>query len=161
MKTSNRSLIGFGIAIALLVITTIVLVFTVGKTNPPLLSEDTPEGTVQRYLQAIQSKNYQVAYAYLLPPETQTPDNPKIPPYFSYNEWLNSVQNREEATWKATLGKVSYSGETASIEVLVNTFRPGGPFGNPVNSHSMSFFLKKVDFKWLITSPTDLYWLYW
>ena len=161
MRTSSRALIGFGAAIAVLVIVTIVLVLTLGKGNAALLSEKTPEGTVQRYLIAIQDQNYAAAYQYLSPQDLspQVPENIKEP-VLTYDNWLTSVQQSANSTWKADLGKVTISGDTASVTITIDVFREEGRLGNPVNTHDMTFMLKKADTGWLIISPTDLYWLY-
>jgi len=160
MKTSSRALLGFGIGIVVLVMITIGLVLTLGKGNPPLLAENTPQGVVQRYMIAIQGKNYQAAYTYLAPVDPNDPNYPKGSPIYSFENWVMSAQNSGNTTWRANLGKVSISGDTANVDTIIDTFRPNGPFGNPVNSHSVTFFLKKVGANWLITSPMDLYWLY-
>jgi hypothetical protein len=160
MKTSSRALIGFGIIIAVLIIVAITLVLTLGKGNPPLLSENTPQGIVQRYLIAIQEKNYPAAYNYLAPPDTSDPNYVKGSPLSSFDNWVMTTQYAGNSTWKANLGKVTILGATANVEIIVDHFRPEGPFGNPVNTNNLTFFLKTVDSKWLITSPLDLYWLY-
>jgi len=160
MKSSNRTLIGFGIGIAVLVIITIILAITLGNGNVPQLSENTPEGIVQRFLLAVQEKNYPLAYNYLVPPDSNDPNYIKGGPPFSYDNWVMSAQYTGKSTWKANLGKVNLSGATASVDVIIDSFQPNGPFGNPINSHTVTFFLKKIEANWLITSPTDLYWLY-
>ena len=156
MRTSSRTLIGFGIAIAVLIIGTIVMVLTLGKGHAPLLSENTPQGVVQRYLIAVQEKNYPGAYAYLVP---QDPKNINNPPQ-TYDNWLISAQNNPNTTWKANLGTVNITGESATVIVTIDVFRAGGPFANPVNTNSITFILKQSGATWLIISPTDLYWLY-
>ena len=156
MRTSSRALIGFGIGIGVLVLVTIILVLTLGRGKSALLSENTPQGIVQRYLLAIQEKDYSAAYKYLAPPE---PVNVKEP-VLSYEMWLTSAQNSVNSTWKANLGEVNISGETANVNVTIGVLRPGGPFGNPVNTSNVTFFLKNVGSNWLIVSPADLYWLY-
>ena len=160
MKSSNRILLGFGIGIAVLVIITIVLVFTLGQKATPLLSEFTPEGTVQRYLQAIQEKEYTKAYSYILPAPTPT-DYPKgypLPQSFEY--WMQSAQNAANLSWRATLGQTVVSGDNATVGVKVEVFRSGGLFDNPIHTNNFTFSLKKVNNTWLITSPTELYWIY-
>jgi hypothetical protein len=160
MKTSNRILLGFGIGIAALVIITIVLVFTLGQKAAPLLSENTPEGTVQRYLQAIQDKDYTKAYSYIAPIPTPT-DYPKgYPPAQSFEYWIQSAQNAANNNWRATLGKTIINGDNATVGIKVEVFRSGGLFNNPVYSNNVTFSLKKVNNLWLITSPTELYWIY-
>lgn len=67
MKTSSRMLIGFGSAIAVLIIVTVVLVLTLGQGSSATLPGDTPQGTIQRYLLAVQNKDYAEAYNFLAP----------------------------------------------------------------------------------------------
>ncbi len=66
----------------------------------------------------------------------------------------------DQTAWKATLGKATQNGDYATVEVTVDTLRPGGPFENPVRSQQIIFQLSKIDGKWLITSPTYIYWIY-
>ncbi len=156
MKTSSRTLIGFGIGIAVLIMGTIILVLTIGKGNAPLLSNNTPEGIVQRYLLAVQEKNYPAAYAYLSP---QDPKDINVPVH-TYDDWLMNVRNNSNTTWKASLGAVKITGDTATVEVMIDVFRPGGLFANPVSTNNETFVLKNAGSSWLIISPTYLYWLY-
>jgi hypothetical protein len=156
MQTSRRILIGFGAGIVVLIAAAIVLVVTTGHRNPPMLAADTPEGTVQRYLLAIQEKNYRAAYDYLLLPN---PNQPKVPTE-SYDNWLLSTRFSGDSTWKASLGSVEISGDTASLNVIIDIFRAEGPLGNPIRSQNTTFLLKKSGNDWRIISPFDLYWLY-
>jgi len=156
MRTSSRTLMGFGIGIGVLIITTIILVLTLGKGTANLLAENTPEGVVQRYLLAIQDKNYQTAFSYLIPQDPKDIDNRVL----TYDEWLMSVRNNSDTTWKASLGAVKITGDSATVDVMIDVFRPGGPFANPVNTNNETFVLKKAGSSWLIISPTYLYWLY-
>jgi hypothetical protein len=129
---------------------------TLGKSNAPLLAENTPEGTIQRYLLAVQDKDYPTAYTYLVPLDSGNGDNKTQ----TYDNWLQSAQNRGTSTWKANLGKVDITGDTASVIVMIDIFRPGGPLANPVSTNNMTFMLKNSGSRWLIILPTDLYWLY-
>jgi hypothetical protein len=126
VKASSRVLLGFGITIAILVITTVILVFSLGQGNAPPLPEDTPQGTIQRYLLAVQEKNYIQAYNYIAPPAA-TADNSRPSPPQSFEFWLQSAQNNANSTWKATLGNTIITGNSASVEVMVEVFRPAGP----------------------------------
>ena len=75
-------LVWFGIALAALIVVTVVLVLTIGQGTAPLLPENTPEGVVQRFLLAIQDNDYLAAYGYLNIVE----NGQKL----SYDEWLRS-----------------------------------------------------------------------
>ncbi|MFC1910191.1 hypothetical protein ACFLXC_02710 [Chloroflexota bacterium] len=158
MKSSSRALIGFGAGILVLIIIAVVLVLTLGQATAPLLPDNTPQGTVQRFMQVIQEKNYVQAYEYLIIPTTI--DGKPIPTQ-TFDMWVRSTEWAANSTWKASLGKTTVTGtNNASVEIMVEVFRSSGPFENPVRSNTVTFFLQKHNDKWLITSPTDLYWVY-
>jgi hypothetical protein len=154
MKSSARFLLGFGIAITVLIIVTVTLVLTM-KGSDALLPADTPQGVVQRFLIAVQDEEYEKAYGYL-----QVQENGKT---LSFNDWYQTSfpsLRTSQTSWKATLGKTVVTGSTATVQVFVDVFRPGGPFDNPVNTQDISFQLTKVGDGWFITSRPVLYWLY-
>ncbi len=154
VRSSRRWLFGFGLAIVVLAIVTIVLVLTTGApADKPLLPEDTPEGTVQRFILAIRDKDYLTAESYLAPiaPDDKTP----------YDLRQNQIYGTGEGPgWKATLGKSSVRGNEATVDIAVSVFRPSGPFENSVNTYQVTFFLTKTATSWKITSPLNLWWLY-
>ena len=155
MNSSRRWLIIFAIVISILVITTISLVLLIDRNEVALLTEGTPEGTVQRYLIAVQEKNYQEAYSYLSFDPSQ-----KIE---TYDDWLRMVmgaQTSHQPEWKATLDETTQNADKATVEVAIDTIRPGGPFGDLLSSQQIIFQLIKIDGTWLITSPTYINWIY-
>ena len=161
MKSSSRILIGFGISLAILVVATVVLVYTLGQGKAALLPDDTPQGIVQRYLIAIQNKEYIEAYSYLAPTPTPTPtDIPKPEPRPTFEDWVRSIEYTAETTWKASLGDTAIIGNTATVEVIIEIFAFRGPFEDPVRSNNVLFSLQKKENTWLITSPTYVYWVY-
>lgn len=155
MKSSARFLLAFGIAIAVLVTVTIVLVLTV-KGSTTLLPGNTPQGVVQRFLIAVQDQDYEKAYSYL-----QIVENGRV---LSFNDWYQttfpSFRSSSQTTWKATLGKTVQVGDTATVEVFIDIFRPGGPFDNPVQTQDFSYQLTRTPDGWFVTSLPVLYWLY-
>ena len=152
MKSSSRWLLIFGVAVSVLVVVTVALVlFT--RDSASLLPEDTPQGTTQRFLMAVQDEDFQKAYSYLSLYEQEK----EMP----YDGWVNNPMFRSsQSTWKATLSDTRLTGDEATVEVNIDVFRPGGPFEDPVRRHLVFFQLKKVDNSWFITSPPNLYWLY-
>ena len=66
----------------------------------------------------------------------------------------------DQPAWKASLGSITPDDSKAVVEVIIDTFRPGGPFVNPVTTQVVNFSLIETDFGWLITSPTYVYWIY-
>ena len=155
MKSSNRWLYYFGIAIGLLVVVTVVLALTVGSPSESnLLSQDTPEGTVQRFLLAVKDGDYLAAESYLAPPDSEN-TRPEI----------DALKNRistsgEDPGWKASLGDTEITGNEATVGVTVDVFRPRGPFENSVDTYQVTFFLTRESGEWKITSPLNIWWLY-
>jgi hypothetical protein len=155
MNSSRRWLIIFTVAIGILVISTVSLVLLTGKNEVDLLPADTSQGIVQRYLLALQEKNYQKAFGYLSFEPSQ-----KIQ---TYDDWLRMTGEPyiySKTAWKATLGRITQNGDNASVEVAIDTFHPGGPFQDPMRSQEITFQLSKINGKWLIISPTHVYWIY-
>jgi hypothetical protein len=152
VKPSSRWLLAFGAAIGLLAIVAIVLVLIVGAREAPLLPENTPEGIVQRYFLALKDGDYVTAYNYLSPKATEK---------YPYGQWVPFVSSEERPGFKVTLGKSAVTGNEATVDVVVNVFRPGGPFENPVRTQYVTFFLKKEGTSWKITSPWDVWWLFY
>ncbi|HAV10234.1 MAG TPA: hypothetical protein DCX22_01255 [Dehalococcoidia bacterium] len=153
MKSSNRLLTIFGIVIGIMILIAIILVMALpGNGSVSLLPEDTPEGTVQRFFIALQNEDYIKAYTFITPPTTD-----KIP----YDAWRSSYyRSSEKSVWKATIGKSKITGEEATVEVIIDVFRPQGPFSEPVHTNRMNFSLRRDGSGWTIISPVDLWWLY-
>lgn len=153
MKSSSRWLYIFGAAIGALIIAVVAIVLATGSpSEEPLLGEDTPEGTVQRFLLAVRDEDYQAAESYLA---TETDDRLD-------GDILKSrlSGSGEDSGWKATLGDTIIKGDEASVKVRVDVFRPRGPFENSINTHRVTFFLVREDDAWKITSPVNIWWLY-
>jgi hypothetical protein len=153
VKSSSRWLLASGVTIGVLVIVAVVLVLTMPTPETRLLPEDTPEGIVQRYFLALEAEDYVTAYSYLSPPPSE-----KIP----YEDWRGpAVSSEEKPEWKVTLGKSAVKDSEATVDVVVDIFRPGGPFQNPVRTQHVTFFLNKEGTSWKISSPWDVWWLFY
>ena len=150
MRSSSRWLFAFGIAIVVLATVAVVLVLTTtGNSSIDLLPEDTPEGTVQRYLLATEAGDYEKAYSYLSPSAVA-----REPYYSSYEKWSQGFfQNQRQNTWRATLGKSVITDNRATVVVTIDVFRPDAPFVNLVNTYYYSFILQKEEAFWRIISP--------
>ena len=151
MKSSNRFLLWFGIGLAALVVITVLLVAFSGKnvTNYP---ENTPEGVVQRFLQAVQSGDYQKAYGY-----TRVVENGKNLTVQDLMPYVSRPSGYPANSWRATLGKTTTTGNTSIVDVIVDTLQPQGPFGNPVNTQTVTFNLTMIDGVWYITVRPPVY----
>ena len=65
MTASNKWLIGIGAALGALVVVAVVVAALTGGRQTKTYAEDTPEGAVQRYIQAIIDEDTDKAYGYL------------------------------------------------------------------------------------------------
>jgi hypothetical protein len=154
MKTSGRFLLGFGIVIVVVVAVAITLALIGGNEPVKLLPEDSPEGTVQRFLMAVKEQDYVKAYTYISPQSEYVKTSP-------YDNWIRSMQSmRSNSSWKASIVKSTVRENNATVDVAVDVFRPEGPLTNPVNTNRVTFVLQKENSRWMINSPVDLYWLY-
>jgi hypothetical protein len=154
MNSSRRWLIIFAIIIgAVAVIAVSLVLFTQGK-NVTLLAENTPQGTVQRYLIALQDKDYQKAYDYL---------SHDTPGTITYNDWImqNGQMTTGQSGWRATLEQTTQNGNDATVNVTIDTSYPNGMMNNSVYSQQINFLLSKINNSWLIVSPTNIYWIYY
>ncbi len=159
VKPSSRILIIFGVVLVLLVVITVVLVLALGQRSVPLLPENTPEGTIQRYLQAVQDRDYQKAYGFLTvsPLPTGIPGGSNLP---DYDFWLRSAEHANTLSWRVILGNSWIRGNNATVDITAEVFSFQGPFSNPVRRINMTFSLIRKDSLWLITSPLDMWWIY-
>ena len=66
VNSSNRWLVGIGAALVALVAVTLVVVFA-GDRRATVFAAETPEGSVQRYLEALAEDHLTAAYDYLSP----------------------------------------------------------------------------------------------
>jgi hypothetical protein len=122
MKSSKRLLAIFAGAVGLLVLVTLLLVLIGGNKPVEMLPEGSPEGTVQRYLLAIDGGEYLEAYSYL---------SPLLEEKLTYENWQTSFNYpSERPAYRVTLGQSNASGDDATVEVVVDVFRSGSPFDN-------------------------------
>ncbi|MDP6127573.1 MAG: hypothetical protein QF713_00130 [Dehalococcoidales bacterium] len=153
MTSSRRWLFGFGLAIGVLAVTAVILVLTsTSSGNEPLLAEDTPEGVVQRFLQAVSDGDYLAAEDYLSPPVDEKTE-------YDFRR-LREMRPGRGAGWKATFGDSLVDDDEATVEVVIDIFRPRGPFENSVTTSQVVFFFTKEADTWKITSPLNLWWIY-
>ncbi|MGA9048861.1 MAG: hypothetical protein WB588_07705 [Dehalococcoidia bacterium] len=155
MSSSNRFLLGFGILI-LVIVAAAVVIAVIGSNQPvKVLPENTPEGTVQRFLTAIKDQDYTVAEALVAPPS-------ETDKYNDLDQWVKSRQSAgsTNSSWKASIVKSTVKGDSATVQVAADVFRPGGLLSDPVSTSQVTFSLHKSGDAWLIDQPVDLWWLY-
>jgi hypothetical protein len=154
MTSSRRVLLFFGAVIGLLAVVALVLVLITSNQPVRLLPENTPEGVVQRYILALDQGDYAVAWSFLAPQRFEKP--------MTFEDWRRSMNlPGERPAYKATLGQINITGDFATVEVVIDTFRNyGGLFDNPVNTNRVLFSLQRTGPTWKITDPFYVWWIY-
>lgn len=154
MSSSSRFLLGFGVLI-LVIVAISVIIAVIGSNQPvKILPENSPEGTVQRFLTAVRDRDYTKAYDFLAAQTGTDKVN-------TLEQWVQSTQYSRDSTssWKASIVKSTINGDNSSVEVAIDVFRPNGPLADPVSSNHITFLLQKAGDRWLIEQPVDLWWL--
>ncbi len=155
MRGSTRLIVYFGIGAILVVVVAIALVFALGK-SPALLPADTPQGTVQRYLMAVQRNDETGANQYLspqlqiqnIPPGKIVPPGAPYPPPYRFSPFDYFGGN----AWKATIRNSAASGSSATVKVAFEISTNGGPFGPVTYTNYVEYTLSRQGTTWIISA---------
>ena len=143
-SSSSRWLVGIGLAVLALIVLSVVVALLNRQGEATLLPEDTPEGTVQRYLWAIQENDDRTAYSYL---------SSELQEKCTYEHFRDSTRWLEGDDMRVTLeGTEPLNGKT-EVRVKVTQFHVDLPFGTSESSHSQSYTLEKENGAWRFVAP--------
>ena len=117
-----------------------VLAFIALAREPVLLDVGTPEGVVQRYLQAVSDDDYQVAFGYLDPDYYEGCDSTALARSAPDEPFSASIEAGE-----------SVSPDHPLVPVTLQFGTGGGPFGSGWTTYEQ-FELVNVNGSWLITN---------
>ena len=137
---------GVGIGVAALALAAVIIALTVNR-GVDALDSGTPEGVVQRYLQAIVEEEYEDAYA-LLSEEAQSA--------CAFDKFLDSLERRgrDEAAFTARLDSVRVRDDTATVRVRIEERRaPDGLLYNPRPGYEEPYRLTWTGGGWRLTEP--------
>jgi hypothetical protein len=130
-QRANRVL---GIVVAAISIVALIAVLAV-KEDTPQLDANTPEGSVQKYLQSVTERDFDTALTYLA-------DNTKC-----------KVEDFDQAyiqdSIRISLSDSSIKGDSASVKISIEN-SSGDPFSSGY-TESQTFRLTKSDSGWKIT----------
>jgi hypothetical protein len=151
MCHSNKLAILFGTMIAVMVVLALIFAVSWGR-NSALMPDNTPAGTVQRFLIALQQKDNAQAAKYLSP--SSSPNIGEAPKAIFGNPQMIGLPSSYYAssTWKAIVRNVTESGDKASVNVIFEISTSAQPFGSQVFSNYVTYELTHRDQFWLITS---------
>ncbi|HET9495485.1 MAG TPA: hypothetical protein VFR15_14735 [Chloroflexia bacterium] len=144
-RTDRLLLLVLGGVVALLVIAGFGVVLL--RQPVPLLPADTPGGTVQRFLTAIENESYDEAYNYLSERMVNKPSREEFVQFHLQSFYFNPAGERRR------IGEETIYGESATVQVIVSEFHVSpGPFGGSGEySYTEAFTLRLDDGAWLIS----------
>ena len=157
MKKPDKLLIGIVSSVILLV----VIAFAVALLRPKATyqSEDSPDGVAFNYLFALQQRDYERAYGYLLPsirgyPRTSEAFVDDIRNYsWSFNEL-------ESASTTLEVESANLNGKRAEVKMKETRFYEGGLFDSRQYTNFFTITLRQgEDGAWKI-EEADSYWLW-
>ena len=149
MRRSDRLVIAFGAAAAVMLALSLLLVFFFGRSTA-LMPADSPGGTVQRFLVALQQKDLTGA-AKFLSPSFNSLNVPKSVSGVPVPD-LSSASYYADNSWKATLRSISVTGDAASVAVAFDISMSAQPFGSQVYQSYVNYNLMRQGTLWLITA---------
>lgn len=146
-RTSQRILLVIGAAIGALILAAIVLAIR----PPEMLDPSTPEGTAQRYYQAIDSGDTEVALSYLAEDLAERCDDSEM--YYQFRD-------REDVGISVVILDVEVGENDARVDVSVTENYGREPFSSGSYRHDETLEMERSDGRWLIRGipwPWDPY----
>ena len=153
----------FVIAVGVVILVAALLISVVLRfESSPYRAEDTPEGVVHNYLQALQRKDYERAYSYLPPTLTGYPAD--LDQFVADVDRLAADVNSPpyDVNWykydvSLTVESAEVSDDWASVLVRRTKLQQGDLFDGEQSSSTFYVSLQLVDGGWKI-SWADRYW---
>jgi hypothetical protein len=140
---SKAWLIGSAAFVGALAVAGVVIALATTR-GVELLPSDSPEGTLQRYLMAIEDRDYEEAYSYLSESARAT---------CPYADFVRATADRELHGADMTLEDTERFDERALVTARVTVFEPNVPFGPEEYSYDRTFELKLDGDRWGLTWP--------
>ena len=142
---SSRWLAGLALAIAVLAGVSIIIALLGQRGEPSLLPEGTPEGTVHRYLLAIEEGETEAAYAFLDPEIQEICDSQH---FRDSQHGFRGGGFQENEDLRVTLVDTREVEDRVEVLVRITRFRVSPPFGANEYSHRERFVLKQNGGVW-------------
>jgi len=152
MKGIDKLLVAILGGIVALIVVGLAVLFLIGTRSETVLSEDTPEGVVQRFVLALEKRDADAAYNYL---------SGAVKSRWSLDEFRSAVamgpqmfgpSPSGERSSRAVLNKVTVSGDTANVLVTISTGAAGGPLTYDEYTRDELFTLRHEGGQWKIES---------
>ncbi len=147
---SSRWLAGAALVILTILVVSVVVAMLNRSRETTLLPEGTPEGTVQRYLLAIEEDGSRKAYEYLSPTLQEKCE------FQHFRDSARRLDRRIGGTaedLRVTLEGTQAINGRVEVQVRITQFRVSAPFDVNEYSHTQHFVLERLDGTWRFVEP--------
>lgn len=141
-SASSRWLAGIGLFAAVLIIVSVLISVLANDTD--LLPADTPEGAVQRYLQALASDDVPEAYEFV---------SADLKDRCTLEHFLQTTRYERGRNFSAALSQTTDLGGRMVVSVEITEQGNDGPFGGGQYGFETSFTVTLEEGDWRITEP--------
>jgi hypothetical protein len=145
-SASVRWLAGVGVALVVIVVLSLAVAL-IGR-GERTYAEDTPEGTVQRYLRAVLDRDAEAALGYWSPELQERCEQTEM-----------TSQFRQARDFRASLRGTREVGDFTEVDVRITERWGNDPFGGGSYTHQQLITLQEINGEWRITEPAwPIYW---
>jgi hypothetical protein len=120
---ADRSLLLIGAGLVALVVIAALIVVLLGSREAAAFPADSPEGVVQRYLAAFEDGDYQAAQGYFSKRIRDGMDEA------TYERTVREYGYGADVSRRVLFDRTELNGDRASVELTVEEYYSGGPFG--------------------------------
>ncbi|MBM2827179.1 MAG: hypothetical protein HW403_1243 [Dehalococcoidia bacterium] len=152
-RGSDRILLFMLLGVGAAIVAGFVALVIVGRREVADFPANTPEGVVQRYLNALEHGDVEDAYGYL---SRSIKDSD-----LEKNYKRDGRHPGDESSRQVVLEKSEITGDEARVIVSISTFRSSGPMETSENTYQLHFKLKLEDGQWRIVTPSYPPYLGW
>ena len=146
------------LGIAVLAAVSIIIALVDRRGGPSLLPEGTAEGTVHRYLLALENGETEAAYGYIAPEIQENCDTQRFRDSLSGNRsggyrsgFMGGFAETEDL--RVTLIDTKEVEDRVEVHVRITRFQVSSPFGVNEYSHGERFVLKQTAGRWAFVEP--------
>jgi hypothetical protein len=148
MRTlSSKWLAGIAAVVVVLIVASVAVALTVGRETTKSLPESEPEGIVQRYILAVQDRDYRLAHSYL---SERLKDFCTEEHLRSSSRWFAERSGEGRIT---LVGTDTLSDGRREVRVRITDVNVSPPFGVNEYSHEERYLLTQADGQWRIDAP--------
>lgn len=141
---SRLWLAGVAVFVVALAVAGVVVALVTTRGEADLLPADSPEGVVQRYLLALEDKDYREAYSYL---------NASTKKGCAFEDFARQASYQEVRDSHMTLEDTERFDGSAVVTARVTVFEPDVPFGASEYSYERTFDLTLEEGQWRLARP--------